>query len=386
MLGAALCVSCAMVVGLEDKQPYPIDVSETGTENDAQGTVDGPIDPAQPDGSDAGSPEGGEIIVVNQTAPYGIVVDEAFVYWTSEGDGGANTGQVMRRAKSLAAGPEVLVVDQLQPQHMLIDNSYVYWSNNNSPKKTLLDGSPDVPVLLRASRLGGAAQEPTIIARAQDQDRATKRISCWNGIVPNSDGGADVYLFAAQKDQTRRFLRQGGAGGAISQLPGNNHDYATVATDESYAYFLDQTTNTVFRRVKVFDGGLPQEAIGTTPNGILMIDMGVDATNVYLVSQGGQVYVVPKVPAAGAAAVTTLGAAVGATAKAMIVTDKELFITRWTAGTDGELVMMKKDGTPKLLSTGLGEPNEMFVDVENTKRTIYWTNRSDGSIRRLILE
>ncbi len=376
MLALALCASCAVVVGLEDKQPYPSEPAETGAPDVTEPDGNVPVPP--PDGG-----AGGEIVAEDQKAPYGIVVDEAFVYWTNETD-----GTVMRRVKTLAAPAEKFVVEQPQPQHMLLDNSYVYWSNNNSPKKALSDGGREIPILLRASRGGAAPQVPNVISRVNDLDRMTKRISLWNGTIPN-DGGVDMVVFLAQKDETRRFARTGGGFAEVSQAPGPNHDYAAVTTDELHAYYFDQTGNTLFRRHKLFDKQVPiaqEEPVATTPASVLIVDIGVDATNVYLVSQGGQVYVVPKVPDGGAASATTLGAPVGAVVKSMLVTDTALFVTHWTAGADGEIVRMAKDGTSKVLASGLSEPNEMFLDIENAKETIYWTNRADGTVRRLVVE
>src|SRR5688572_30326931 len=121
MLGAGLRASCAVVVGLEDKQPYPIESGETGTPGEDASKGDGPEQPS--DAGDGGTQEGGgEIVASEQASPYGIVVDEVHFYWTNEAN-----GKVMRRLKSLAAPPETFVAGEPQPQHMLIDNSYVYW-------------------------------------------------------------------------------------------------------------------------------------------------------------------------------------------------------------------------------------------------------------------
>src|SRR5687767_3583418 len=103
MLGVALCASCAVVVGLEDKQPYPIETSEAappidGTEKTEAGAEAPPPDSAE---VDAGHEGGGEVIATGQASPYGIVVDEAYLYWTNEAN-----GKVMRRLKTLAAPPE----------------------------------------------------------------------------------------------------------------------------------------------------------------------------------------------------------------------------------------------------------------------------------------
>src|SRR5687768_532033 len=120
MLGVAVCASCAVVVGLEDKEPYPIETSEAGTPAEDVSRPDTSGEP-QADGGDGGFEGGGEVIVFDQASPYGVVVDEAYVYWTNEAN-----GKVMRRVKTLAAPPEVFVEGQPQPQHMLVDNSYVY--------------------------------------------------------------------------------------------------------------------------------------------------------------------------------------------------------------------------------------------------------------------
>jgi hypothetical protein len=211
-------------------------------------------------------------------------------------------------------------------------------------------------------------------------------MSFWNGTIPE-DGGVDSYLFVAQKDALRRYARAGAAQQQFSQPGGANNDYSAIATDESYGYYFNQTTNTLYRRHKIWEKLQPnaqQESLGSMPNGAFVVDIGVDATQVYLLSLSGQVHTIPKT--GGPVVATTLGTAVGAAAKAILVTDTAVYVTHWTASRDGEVVAVKKDGTSKVLANDLAEPNEMFVDVDGVKKTIYWTNKSDGTIRRLLLE
>jgi hypothetical protein len=96
------------------------------------------------------------------TFPFGIAVDDAFVYWTTQDDYDHSVGVrgALRRARKDRRGPaETLAVEQPGPRGVAVDDRYVYWVTTG-PGPLVQRISKCAPACDR----GSCAVEPEVIA------------------------------------------------------------------------------------------------------------------------------------------------------------------------------------------------------------------------------
>lgn len=365
---AVASASCAVVAGLEDKQ-----LREEVATPDAQADAPADVGP-----QDAGEDPRGEVVASGQGAPVGVAVDDTFVYW-SDFEGGT----VWRRLKTLAALPELVAKDQADPQHLLVDGTNVYWNNLNDPPRADGGVTFQVPFLVRVTRTAPMPQNPASIANSSSTS-TVQRIALYLG--PVGDGGADTWIFAAATDQVRRYPRGGGGNDEVTADETRATPVA-VAVDQDFVYWFNQGTFQTWRRQKILrqNGSDISAAPVGAPlgNQATVVDMAADDRSLYFGTRGGAIYGLPKDLDAGAA--TTL-ATTTAGIRSMVEDGDDLFVTRWTAGKDGEVLRVPKKagGTPSVLASGLEDLRDLTVDRQpDGRRFVYFASFAEGAIRRV---
>jgi hypothetical protein len=69
-------------------------------------------------------------VAPGQPFPFGLAVDDDFVYWTVRGDGSMAAGKVWRQALTAGATPQLIAENQANPSFLVIDAMNVYWTNS----------------------------------------------------------------------------------------------------------------------------------------------------------------------------------------------------------------------------------------------------------------
>ena len=362
-------IACALVAGLEDKQPYdttngtgPDGTAPSGDAAGSEGSVVG----------DAAKAYGGDVVATMQAKPWGVAVDDAFVYWTNEGD-----GTVMRMAKAGGA-PVAIARNQLEPRQIVVDPSNVIWSNSNASNRPgdLDSGGYNNIAHLAKTDIGSAVLPNRI--------ETTKGTSKLRDLTLSADP-ADNALWTSWLDRVTRYRRtdNGGQADVAKQLTAK--DPTAIAVDSVNVYWFLQQPLEIWSAPKDFAdaGDASVGKIATLPGASEVAHMVADGTALFMVTTGGAVLKVAT-PAGG----TPQQLGTGQTFPAGItLDDKDVYFTRTgtnDAAGEGLVVMMSKTGTEtKVVAAGLDKPRAIVVDVgADGSHTLYWTGYGDGTIRR----
>ncbi len=361
-------MACAAVVGLEDKQPYPAGAAADGaTTNETAAPSD-----AQPDTpSDApfavGAPE---TFATGQSKPWGIAVDDAYVYWTNEGD------ETVMRAPKTGGAPAVIARDQVEPHRIVVDSVNVIWHNANLANVQAGDG-------------GAMVYEITSLAKsAIDQGGAPKKVEdIQAGRKAHTIAiarAADDQVWSTWPDRLRRDKREDSTGGRDVVKPLSPLDPTALAVDDVNAYFFLQQSEQIWSVPKSADGTTDAgRAIATLDNLPEVVDMATDGAALFIVTMGGAVLRLPT-PAGGAATTLASGQVFP---HSVVVDDAYVYVTH-SAGVEteanGAVVMLAKaGGAPIPVANGQSRPRGIAVDVTaDGSHTVYWATYGDGKIWR----
>ncbi|HEY8073742.1 MAG TPA: hypothetical protein VIF62_06530 [Labilithrix sp.] len=380
--------ACAAIVGLEDKEAYPADAGDQDVPNLVDAPGDGPVDDG---GVDVVAT--GELVASGQMGPSGVGLDSTYVYWTEE-----TAGNIWRRTKDLSAPAELVANMQSAPRHILIDAQYIYWYNANKPPAQAGGVNTPVPVLVRAP-LGGAVPEPTTPLYTNAGTQGYARFALYAG----TSGPPDDTLYGVW-NTVDRYSRSTPAASPLRCASSFNAPVA-VAADVDFVWWVDQGTEQISRRLKTFTQTSkdPQPQPYGPPLGASVVDMCLDDSYLYLATQAGDVLGVPHGPSydgglgadaavldSGSDAAIDAGPLVnfghvGATPAAMQSHAGRVYLTRFTTGADGVVVVLDtSDGGVNVAATGQRDPRDLAVDApDGGPVTVYWTNHAEGTVRRV---
>jgi hypothetical protein len=385
LLAFAMCAgsvaACALIAGLEDKEG--IDPTATAVDSAAGEASFGEASPSALDGGVGDAMVStGEVVAMGQSRPWGIAVDDAFVYWTNEGD---NT--VMRMPMNGGA-PVAIAKNQFEPRHILVDAQNVIWSNSNTSNRAGdLDGGAyfEIAHLTKAAIGTDGGSGPNRIETAKGPSKLRDMAI---------DVAADDQLWTSWLDRVTRYHRD-------DQL--QQHDVANkltaaeptaVAVAGSWVYWYEQQSYELWTAPKNSDldggdaGGEPLSgvAFATLPGASEVTDMIADGTALYMVTAAGAVLKVSTLDAPEGGAPTEL--AMGhAFPKGIAADDQYVYFTRTTADDGpaaGLVVMVAKSGANSMVvAQGLDQPRGIAVSVAaDGSHTVYWADYGDGTIRR----
>lgn len=365
-------MACAAVVGLEDKQPYaPADTAteggpSSGDASDAGAASDAPAQGDAP--SVIGLPE---TFATGQGKPWGVAVDEAYVYWTNEGD------DTVMRAPKTGGAPTVLAHDQAEPHRILVDSTNVIWHNANFANVKKADAGTDVYEITSLAKTtiaqGGAPK------KIEDVQTGKSARSIAIAKAP------DDQIWSTWQDKLRRNNREDSNNGKDIVKPLNPREPTAVAVDDVNAYFFLQQPEQVWSVPKTADGGTTDAGspIATVANLVEVADMAADGTALYMVTIGGELLKLPT-PDGGTATQLASGHPFP---RSVVVDDAYVYFTHSAAtetDTNGAVVVLAKSGGPATgLASGQNRPRGIAVDVApDGSRTVYWATYGDGKIWR----
>jgi hypothetical protein len=277
------------------------------------------------------------LLVSDQAAPRGIVVDDAAIYWTSDWN-----GTVSR--KSLVTGElTVIAGGQLRPVGIAIDSERVYWTNQ-------LGGDVRSAPLRGGTISTIAAEQAALDAIAVDAGHLY-----WTSggslMVASKTGGLPTLLIAEQLD-------------AVKLTP------VKLTLDDERVYWTSFDGN-VWSVGK--GGGLP---VLLTPEPAPMFGITVDADTVYWTS----LYVpgewrVMKTARDGSATPVVVAESLHG-ANNIVVDANHLYVALTV---DRMILRLSKDGGENtVLVTDRGEPAGLAIDATN----VYWWTL-DGRIMKV---
>jgi hypothetical protein len=253
------------------------------------------------------------MLASNQNVPNDLAVDSNNLYWTNEGDAGAN-GSVMQ--VQLDGGNLItLATGRAQPVGLVVDSAWVYWAEEGTSANNFQDG------VVAKVPIGGGTVQTIAQNQALPIDVAVSPTNIYW-----TNGG-----FALANDDAGTVMMAALDGGSATTLATGQHQTQWMAIDQTYVYWTTGGTQaknyadgTIEKIALDGTGGAISVATGqTSPSGL-----AVDANNVYW---------------------PTLG------------TSANNFL-------DGTIVQQSKTGTRTTIARNQAEPLGVAVDANN----VYW--------------
>ena len=382
-----VAAGCAAIAGLEDHHLADADASvfADAPTPDAPDDALGPdaLDPPLDGSTDAlvdAAPPAPETLASAQGAPRGIAVDATYVFWVNEA-----AGTLMRLPKVRGTTPVTLASGLVGPQHIVLDAQHVYVQSFNGAatagaatlvavRKEPADAAGDVVTLVTGNVAGRAAAlalpDALFLADAGAGDAAPADDYVWFVDMPGLSA--------------RRIRRAGPVNGDTLAGPivfstAAKPVFPAIAVDDLDIYYGDQVgpTNAAPNLVHARRDGTTGSTVFVA--GAKVIDLRLDAQSVFWLAQGGQVYRLEK-SLAGTAPTQLAGSAANPEGMAMDST-----YVYWTNPSGGDVRRVPKaSGKTTTLATAQGGPSGVAVDVTAAGTVVYFTNRGDGTVKRVL--
>ncbi len=276
-------------------------------------------------------------LATDQPNASGLAMDEGFVYWTTQTDGGT----VMRAPKD-GGRRDVIASDLNMPFDIAVDSTHAYFTTTAGGQIVAAqkDGGPRTVI---------ADQEDTPVGIAIDSENVYWTSVGETGVIPQADGGA---------------VRTSTKAGTIRRELARDQGYLyAIAVDDTNVYWSNVTRNRIMRVNK--RGGTVEQVSDTTPNpphGLAIVS-GV----LYWAEDGGRIMRLKLAPGETPSLVKA-----GGGTPARDVTADPSNVVYWT-----------KPG--QVWSSALAEPlvsNERDPhDIAVDERAVYWTDYGVGAVK-----
>jgi hypothetical protein len=322
-----------------------------------------------------------ETIAANVDLPWGIAVDQEWIYWTEPSQScDQRIGRVMRRAKS-GGDPVVFADGQGCANRIVVSADYVYWTNTVG----LLDGGQlggQVMRLRRDAVPGGDLPEEVATAQNNPIGLAVSPTHVYWGT-------GDPAIKALALDDLAADPQVLLDGGPTAHVAEGLQSPALFSTDQGHVYVTEYTENGGVWKVPM-DAGVccpddaaecPDAEVGcdfalrivdgqSIPNGIAM---GLNVVYFGTLVKGGSILSAPK---NGGDSPTKL--ALNQDEPADLATDGAYLY--WTNAGDGTIRRMALPvGQTETVATDQNAPNSIAVD----ETYVYWTiHAAGGAVRR----
>jgi hypothetical protein len=275
--------------------------------------------------------------------PWGIAVDEEWIYWTVKGGAPCEqrAGRVMKRAKS-GGDPVVIADGQACPNRLALDASYVYWTNAAGAE----DGGPGGQVMrLRRDAVPGA-DPPEELAGGQ--------------IVPTALAVSPTHVYWGTLDPAIKGLALDALDAAPQVLldgAASERDDAGLtapslsAIDDAYVYVTEFAEPGGVWKVPMDAGQCCADGTAGCPEAGIGCDFALRLAKDQPVPNG-----------------IALGAGV-------------VYFVTFVQGGWVKSVSKSGGGIPELLASNQDKPADLASDGAH----LYWTNAGDGTVRRVAL-
>ncbi|APR77945.1 Putative serine/threonine-protein kinase pknH [Minicystis rosea] len=328
-----------------------------GIDKDFHGCVDGPDGDLCRTVQLFEAPEG-------DAKPFGIAVDDTYVYWTLTVDGvawgcqpQATASQVMRAKKSDGSGA-TSILDANSAAYVAADDTHVYVT------EFVVNGG-----IARIPRDGGAA-DLSIVDQA-----------CPNAITAHA--GSVVWANYGGDASVGSIMHAPASGGSATEIAGNRLSPFGIVVSGNSAYWQDQPgmAGTEQLRRAPLTGGTVDSGFATVAS--CAGELAADDRYIYFGSKpkpgdcGGNDYVVSRIPLAGGEPEPL---ATGQSEPAHLAVDKAFVY--WTNTGNGTVMKVPLEGgDPVVLAMEQDTPFDIAVD----DNYVYWTNRSSshGAVMRV---
>jgi hypothetical protein len=318
----------------------------------------GSSDPVPDAALESSSVGGPEVLATGQSAPFGIAIDEANVYFTNK----TTFGSVVQCPKTgCGATPLVLATGQNDAYGIAVDATSVYWTSpGEAAIRGLPKGSKGQPMTLRSGGTPNALLLRGTTLYWVDANGPGMQGSVQSCAVADCSANLPFQLLfqtgiiGLAVSEPNTYWTAGASAGFVATCPpcpGYNQPPFVVANGIVYA----------------------------NPQGL-----AVDDTNLYLAARGaaGVILTIPKTASVDGGLDVPKTLAKDLLNPFAVVTDESyvFFTTRGTAGSaDGTVMRVDKSGqnlTP--LAMGLAAPAWLALDQDY----VYWTNTAGGTVMR----
>lgn len=290
-----------------------------------------------------------EQLAVGQDNPIALALDDANVYWLNVGDGGVGRGSVSSVPKSGGVAPTTLVANQTRPRQIVTDGTTVYWTTPPNVMSVPATGGP-----------------PAVVA---------------TGVAPIAItlDASYLYWIDAKKGGLGDLVKQPRGGGPPVVLSDTGSNALRLAVSDTAAFFFNGFGTDRLETTPLAGGPRSYFHLFNTL-GAAMSGIAIDAANVYVTfdNSGGAVVACP-LPSGDCTIISN-----GNNGARAIASDGSFAYFLSPHGGAGALTGVVRRapvaGGPTQVIAVSGHD---LVDIAVDATSVYWINRTAGTISKL---